>query len=142
MLFGGEEQGLFGSKHHIEQLTPDERSRIQAVINMDMIGCLNASKLSVLIEAGANSRSIMEELKISASIYTTLQVETSLNPFASDHVSFLDASFPAVLTIEGADSSNPHDHTSNDTEDHIHYDLALSILKMNTAVLIQQLEIT
>jgi Zn-dependent M28 family amino/carboxypeptidase len=145
VLFGGEEQGLFGSKHHIEQLTPEDKSRIQAVINMDMIGCLNppsASAISVLIEADAISRPLMDNLQTAASIYTSLQVETSLKPFDSDHVSFLDAGIPAVLTIEGADSSNPHDHTATDTEDRIHYDLALSILKMNTAVLIQQLELT
>jgi hypothetical protein len=32
--------------------------------------------------------------------HTCLVIQTSLHPFDSDHVSFLDQGFPAVLTIE------------------------------------------
>ena len=38
ILTGGEEQGLFGSRYYIENLTVSERGRIKAVVNMDMIG--------------------------------------------------------------------------------------------------------
>jgi Zn-dependent M28 family amino/carboxypeptidase len=141
VLFGGEEQGLFGSKHHIEQLTAEDRNRIQAVINMDMIGCINANPPSVLIEAADISKPLMEILQAAASAYTSLQVHTSLNPFDSDHVSFLDAGIPAVLTIEGADDQNLNEHSEKDTTERINYDLASDILRMNAVVLIQQLDI-
>jgi Peptidase family M28 len=42
VLFGGEEQGLFGSKQYVAGLSASERATIQAVINMDMIGSLNS----------------------------------------------------------------------------------------------------
>ena len=35
--------------------------------------------------------------------YTSLTVESSLHPFDSDHVPFIQANIPAVLTIEGKD---------------------------------------
>lgn len=57
----------------------------------------------------------------------------SLNPFASDHVPFINANIPALLTIEGADSAHENVHSANDTLDHINYGLALDIVRMNVA---------
>lgn len=50
ILFGGEEQGLHGSKKYVASLTSQERARIRAVVNMDMIGSLNSATRSVLLE--------------------------------------------------------------------------------------------
>ena len=61
------------------------------------------------------------------------RLETSLHPFASDHVPFIEAGIPATLTIEGADNANSHVHSADDTIDRINYDLALEILRMNVA---------
>ena len=44
---------------------------------------------------------VIERLADAAHTYTGLTVQTSLNPFNSDHVPFIDAGIPAVLTIEG-----------------------------------------
>ena len=71
--------------------------------------------------------------------YTGLQVQTSLHPFASDHVSFIRAGMPAVLTIESADEANQHIHTARDTLDTINYDLALDIVRMNLAFVAEEL---
>src|ERR687890_2721265 len=43
ILFGGEEQGLFGSKQYVAGLPTSEKRRIRAVLNMDMIATLNTS---------------------------------------------------------------------------------------------------
>jgi Zn-dependent M28 family amino/carboxypeptidase len=131
--FGGEEQGLFGSKQYVSNLPASERARIQAVINMDMIGSLNSTSRSVLLEGASLSQRVIDGLNEAAATYTQLGIETSLNPFASDHVPFINASLPAVLTIEGADNTNSTVHSSNDTIDRIDYDLALEILRMNAA---------
>jgi hypothetical protein len=133
ILFGGEEEGLVGSRCYVNALPPSERSRIRAVINMDMIATLNTNIPTVLLEGASLSQTIIDNLATSASTYTSLKVEQSLNPFASDHVSFIDVHIPAVLTIEGADRSNTNIHTANDTIDHINYDLALEIIRMNLA---------
>ena len=65
--------------------------------------------------------------------YTSLATEESLTPYGSDHIPFITAQIPAALTIEGADRSNTNVHTSNDIMEHINFDLALEILKMNIA---------
>ncbi len=133
ILFGGEEEGLFGSKHYVADLPTAEKARIRAVVNMDMIGTLNAPARSVLLEGAPLSRRVIDGLSEAAMTYTQLAVETSLHPFASDHVPFVEAEMPAVLTIEGADSTNGNVHSGADTLDHVNYDFALEILRMNVA---------
>ena len=106
VLFGGEEQGLLGSKSYVAALTPAARARIRAVVHMDMIGSLNSPAPSVLLEGAALSQAVIDGLVAAASTYTGLDVQTSLNPFNSDHVSFIRKNVPAVLTIEGTDDAN------------------------------------
>lgn len=74
---------------------------------------------------------MIEQLADSAEIYTGLTVQTSLNPFASDHVPFINAGLPAVLTIEGADSTNNAIHSADDTLALLNDQLMLEILRMN-----------
>jgi hypothetical protein len=133
ILFGGEEQGLFGSMHYVASLSAAERSRISAALNMDMIGSLNGPSPSVLLEGATVSQAMIDALADAAATYTGLTVETSLHPFNSDHVPFIDEGVPAVLTIEGADSTNHAVHSAADTIDDINYDLLLDILRMNVA---------
>lgn len=133
ILFGGEEQGLFGSLRYVASLTQTERKRIRSVLNMDMIGALNTQKRSVMLEGAPLSQRLIDGLAAAAATHTSLQIETSLHPFASDHVPFIDAAIPAVLTIEGADNTNGNIHSSRDRIEHINYDFALEILRMNIA---------
>jgi hypothetical protein len=140
ILFGGEEEGLFGSKQYVAALPPAERSRVRAVLNMDMIGTKNSATPGVLLEGATVSSSQIAALATAAATYTGLKVETSLNPFASDHVPFINAGIPAVLTIEGADSANGHIHSANDTLNFIDWSLATEILRMNIAALAGWLE--
>lgn len=138
ILFGGEEQGLFGSTQYVASLTPAEKQRIGAVLNMDMIGTRNGTKRGVLIEGGEVSRPVIDALSAAAAAYTTLEVTTSLNPFNSDHVPFIDAGIPAVLTIEAGDSSNANIHGPKDTIDKIDHDLLTAIVRMNTGFIAER----
>ncbi|NIK61120.1 M28 family metallopeptidase [Kribbella shirazensis] len=140
ILFGGEEEGLFGSKQYVATLPPAERARVRAVLNMDMIATRNTATPTVLLEGAPVSSPQMSALATAAATYTGLKVETSLNPFASDHVPFITAGMPAVLTIEGADSANGHIHSANDTLNFIDWSLAAEILRMNVAALAGWLE--
>jgi hypothetical protein len=141
VLFGGEEQGLHGSRQYVAALDTATRARIRAVVNMDMIASLNTPTPpvtptvtpTVLLEGATVSQAVIDGLAEAAATYTGLTVETSLNPHDSDHVSFIDADIPAVLTIEGADAVNEHVHTARDTLDRINFALALEVLRMNTA---------
>lgn len=141
ILFGGEEQGLLGSTQYVAALAAAERARIRAVINMDMIATVNTPTLTVLLEGAGVSQTLITALADAAATYTSLTVQTSLNPFASDHVPFINVSIPAVLTIEGADSANTNVHTANDTLTHIDYRLALEIVRMNVATVATMLDV-
>jgi len=131
VLFGGEEQGLFGSRSFVDALPQDERARIRAVINMDMIGSRNTPQPTVLLEGAPLSQSVIDALAAAAGVHTSLAVQTSLNPFASDHVPFIEAGIPAVLTIEGADSANDAIHSANDTLEKVDTGFAAEIVRMN-----------
>jgi Zn-dependent M28 family amino/carboxypeptidase len=134
ILFGGEEQGLFGSTHYVDQLPASERARIKSVVNMDMIAVVNTRSPAVLLEGGDPvSKKMIAGLSSAAHSYTRLTVNTSLDPHDSDHCPFIDARVPAVLTIEGNDEANENVHSANDTLVHINHDLAMEILRMNTA---------
>ena len=139
LLFGGEEEGLFGSKKYVASLSATERSRIRAVVHMDMIASLNSPAPTVLLEGAALSQTVIDGLAAAAATYTGLAVQTSLHPFNSDHVPFLDAGVPAVLTIEGTDDANHNIHSAEDTLAHINWELALDILRMNVAFVAQTL---
>jgi hypothetical protein len=140
VLFGGEEQGLFGSTQYVAGLSASERARIQAVINMDMIGTLNSpAPSSVLLEGASLSQSVIDGLNEAAATYTQLTVQTSLQAANSDHVPFIRAGLPAVLTIEGADHTNSTIHSDQDIIDRINYGLALEILRMNVAFIASRL---
>lgn len=133
VLFGGEEQGLLGSRQFVAAMTPADQARTRAIVNMDMIGTLNTPTPTVLLEGAALSQAVIDGLADAAATYTGLTVQTSLLPANSDHVSFIEKGMPAVLTIEGADGVNDEIHTARDTLDHINFDFALEILRMNTA---------
>lgn len=135
ILFGGEEEGLFGSLQYVAELPDVERARIRAVLNMDMIGGRNTPEPGVLLEGGEVSRPVIDGLARAAATYTGLAVTTSLHPFNSDHVPFIDAGIPAVLTIEADDGANTRPHTADDTVDAVDPDLAMEILRMNLAYL-------
>ncbi|MDQ1537511.1 MAG: hypothetical protein QOE58_1904 [Actinomycetota bacterium] len=139
ILFGGEEEGLHGSLQYVATLSATDRNRIRAVLNMDMIATRNTPTATVLLEGAKVSSDLINELATAAATYTTLRVETSLSPFASDHVPFINAGLPAVLTIEGADSANGHIHTANDLLTYVDPTLAMEILRMNLATLVRHL---
>jgi Zn-dependent M28 family amino/carboxypeptidase len=141
ILFGGEEEGLFGSKYYVATLDTAEKARIRAVVNMDMIASLNNPTRTVLLEGAPVSQTIIDSLSEAASTYTGLTVETSLYPAASDHVPFIKADLPAVLTIEGADNTNGNIHSAEDTLQRLDYDFGLEILRMNIAFIADELGI-
>jgi Peptidase family M28 len=133
VLFGGEEQGLFGSKQFVASMTAADRARVRAVVHMDMIACLNADSPGVLLEGADLSRAVIDGLEAAAGTYTQLEVQTSTRPERSDHVSFIEKGVPAVLTIEGTDGANHAIHSERDNLELINFELALDILRMNTA---------
>lgn len=133
VLFGGEEQGLLGSRRHVEELPAEERARIRAVVNMDMVGVRNTPARGVLLEGAAVSADLVDALARAAAAHTGLAVSRSSDPANSDHVPFIRAGIPAVLTIEGGDGANTAVHTERDELATLDLGLALDVLRMNVA---------
>lgn len=134
ILFGGEEQGMRGSRQHVAALPNGEKRRIKAVVNMDMIATVNTSAgHAVLLEGESVSQPVVDGLALAAAAHTNLTVQRSPHASRSDHVPFIHESIPAALTIEGNGAKNGNIHSERDTLDHINYDLLLEILRMNVA---------
>jgi Peptidase family M28 len=139
ILFGGQEQGLCGSRQYAQRLDGPARARIGAVVNMDMIGVVRTDAPTVLLEGSQTvSGNTIRALTSAAHTYTGLTVHTSFQYDGSDHVPFIDADVPAVLTVEGSDSGTEGAPRACDTLNHINYDYALDILRMNTAFIVRE----
>jgi len=133
IAFTGEEQGLRGSADWVGDLTATQRSNFEGAVIMDMISYTGDSERDVLLETSSWAAPLLNELADAAADFTTLSVYTSFFPFGSDHVPFLNANLPAVLTIENDWDTFPAYHQSTDTTAFITRDLGASITKMNLA---------
>ncbi|MCS6804928.1 MAG: Zn-dependent exopeptidase M28 [Acidobacteriota bacterium] len=138
IAFSGEEQGLFGSNAYVQRLIASgDLSKVQGVINMDMISYTIDSDLDVLLETRPFAQSLLDLMQLSAQQFTSLRVVTSFNPCCSDHMPFLNNNVKAVLSIENDWNVYPHYHRTTDTPDHITTAMGMEILKMNLATLAQ-----
>ncbi len=135
VLFMGEEQGLYGSKAYVKALTAEEKSKIRAVFNLDMIGYDAVEPLSIMIETSSFNRSMAEKLMELAKSYANFSITTSYNPYGSDHAPFLTQKIPAVLSIQSEFDTNPNYHQTTDTMDIINPALCENILRMNAAAM-------
>lgn len=136
IAFSGEEQGLFGSRDYVDDLVRSgEAARVKAAINMDMIAFSGDADLDVLLETGANGRDLSDSLAAAASVATSLRVVRSYSPFGSDHVPFIQAGIPSILTIENDWDSYPDYHSSRDTMKNVRDDMGGQVLRMNAAAI-------
>ncbi|MBK6317084.1 MAG: DUF4910 domain-containing protein [Blastocatellia bacterium] len=136
IAFSGEEAGLYGSWDYVRRAVSNgESRRVRAVINMDMIGFSRDDDLDVLLETSTVGGDLVDVLAEAATAVTDLRVVTSFYPFGSDHVPFLDANIPTVLTIENDWSAYRDYHTSRDVIENVRVDMGGQILRMNAAAL-------
>ncbi|MEL6654160.1 MAG: M28 family peptidase, partial [Bacteroidota bacterium] len=101
IAFSGEEMGLYGSKHFVKE--PGlELSKINCMINLDMVGRLNEEKVLVINGVGTSPswnamlETIQEEGDFGLSLKTT---ESGVG--ASDHTSFYLKDIPSVHFFTG-----------------------------------------
>jgi len=119
--------------------TADE-SKHQAII-MDEIGWASPkmSQHTVNLEShdGTGETNVMDHLRHSTKMHNADSIDVTHNghPFGSDHMSFLDIGFPAVLTINADDEAYPNYHKSTDTIDNVNADLMAKITRMNLGAL-------
>jgi Zn-dependent M28 family amino/carboxypeptidase len=114
-LFSGEEDGLIGSKKMAETLKK-LYPNVVAMINMDMIGRLDAKKEMTVGGVGTSPEfSKMVEKNKPAGFNITLD-ESGIGP--SDHTSFYLKNIPVLFFFTGTHSDY---HKPSDDEDKINY---------------------
>lgn len=131
IAFAGEEQGLIGSQRYAAAAAA-RGDQIAGVINLDMIGWdgngdrfmeLHAGTLPGSIAIAEHFASTIQryDLSLVSQLLTTTAVR------ASDHASFWDRGYPAILAIEDTwvaptSDFNPYYHTLSDTLDKLNSD--------------------
>lgn len=118
MAFSGEEQGLLGSAAYAAYAAANGE-QILGVINLDMVGYDGNNDGIMEIHAGnlSGSQAIgsLVASKIGAwGLPLTAQYITSGSTGASDHASFWNQGYPAILLIEDFQDFTPFYHTTND----------------------------
>jgi hypothetical protein len=116
VCFGAEEYGLFGSEHYAEEAYNNDDD-IQGVVNLDMIIYAPQGHETLWVPYNNTSQSLAEYYETSAASYVPdldVDIEYSPGTTYSDHASFWQYGFPAILGIEEAVDSNPYFHTTDD----------------------------
>ena len=128
----GEEGGLLGAEHYVKSLKSDGQiKKIVLTINMDMVGW-NSNGI-VELETNSEYDALAKSFASLASTYTTLKTKITLGAWGSDHVPFLKAGVPAILTIEDWSTKTPCYHSACDKPEGLNYAYANEIGKLNVA---------
>lgn len=101
IAFTGEERGLLGSKHYVQQ-PRFPISRTVAMVNMDMVGRLNDNELTVY---GTESAGVMDALLDDVNQNDPFELERIGSGYGpSDHASFYEAGVPVLFFFTGLHS--------------------------------------
>lgn len=120
--FSGEEMGLLGSKHFVDD-SPVDLGKVNAMINIDMIGRLDtANSLQI---SGAGTAQGLKDMIVGLSDTTLMRFTYSDAGYGpSDHSSFYGKNIPVLFYSTGAHLDY---HTPSDTYDKINYEGMISI---------------
>ena len=127
VAFTGEEMGLLGSKEFVNK-PPVNLKKVNAMINMDMIGRLNTTTNTISVGGTGTSveaDSILKMLEAEKRLFKTTHSTDGYGP--SDHASFYSENIPVFYFTTGA-----HDeyHTPADDADKINYTGEAAVLDM------------
>lgn len=122
MLFGGEEEGLIGSTHFVNNPTVD-LAKVTAMINMDMIGRLKDDKLTI---EGVISSPLWPEWidRYNTDGLTVAKKMAGAGP--SDHTGFFNKGIPVVFFFT---NDHPDYHRAGDDWEKINYDGEVKVLR-------------
>jgi len=116
VCFGGEEQGLYGSAYYADQCAGAGEDII-AVLNFDMILYGPSGDASMWVPYNTSSNGLALAFDAICDTYVpALDVITEYSPGTtySDHSSFWNQGYPAILGIENAFDANPYYHQTSD----------------------------
>ncbi|HLN19749.1 MAG TPA: M20/M25/M40 family metallo-hydrolase [Bacteroidales bacterium] len=117
LAFSGEEEGLLGSKYFTDN-PPIDLSKVNAMINLDMLGRLNEDK--TLQISGVGTAAGLKDLVLTLTDTSEIKISLSEQGYGpSDHSSFYGKNIPVLFYFTGAHEDY---HTPKDTYDAINYD--------------------
>jgi hypothetical protein len=116
LSFSGEEEGLLGSKHFVDNPCID-LSKVDAMINMDMVGRLNETNNMEI--GGVGTATGLKELVYANSDTSVIKLTLSPEGYGpSDHSSFYGKNIPVLFYFTGGHMDY---HTPTDTWEKINY---------------------
>jgi len=130
ICFSGEELGLYGSKYFTEHPTVD-LTKVNYMINMDMIGRLNPTTKSISVSGSGTSP--VWETTLKNITGTQLSIKTdSAGVGPSDHTSFYLKNLPVLHFFTGSHSDY---HKPSDDWDKINYAGEKEVLELIVALI-------
>ncbi len=149
MCYAGEEQGLHGSARHVDALiAAGDLQRVQAMLNMDMIGWTPDQILGVQLGLrtdvgdGPNNLALAQRLADAALSYVPAMSPDHIiirtTSCCSDHMPYLNAGLPALLSIHRGTTGYPHYHRTTDIPINLGANaqqIGGAIIRMNVAAL-------
>jgi Zn-dependent M28 family amino/carboxypeptidase len=115
-LWGAEERGLLGSRHHLDALSEEERRRIRFYINLDMVGSVNFGRFIQLsqTERTAETAGVIQAFTDHFESKNLPVEERSRNQrgFGSDDAAFAGRNIPTLGLFTGAGNAKSEEHTA------------------------------
>ncbi len=130
ICFSAEEIGLIGSRHYA-QLTAAADESVIGMIQLDMIGYASRNGENLDVISNAPSSWLANVLLTAGATYTSLPTLKWILPsvVGSDHSSFWDQGYSAILAIENYPLVNPYYHKPTDTLATLDMDFETSVTK-------------
>ncbi|MCP4228708.1 MAG: M28 family peptidase [bacterium] len=134
--WSGEEQGLRGSYAYATEAF-DRGDDIRAVYNMDMIAYMDDDNYDTAISYVDIFEDILTACQEASGIYVPqLIIYPEEGWGASDHASFWNYGYPAIMAIEYDGTEwYPWYHSTEDTYDHLRYDYGVLNVKLGAALI-------
>lgn len=142
-LWTGEEQGLWGSHYYAQQASNREEN-IVGVLNLDMIGWDGIEGPDIDLHANQSLTPTLDLAQLFSDVVGIyeLNLVPQIIPNGisrSDHGSFWDYAYPAILGIEDYDPSshdfNPYYHSPQDLLEHLNVDYFTEFVKASVGTL-------
>jgi hypothetical protein len=130
IAFNGEEQGLYGSQAYATAAY-GSKERIVGVVNLDMIAYADRMPEDLDVFVNSASEWMGHRIALDAAEYAGLSVKAQVDPSMvySDHASFWDYGYAALLAIDDVPLQNPFYHTIGDTVDTLNLDFCAQATK-------------
>lgn len=141
IAFTGEEQGLYGSRGYALGIRA-ATERIVGVVNLDMVAYADGMPEDLDVFVNSASEWMGHRIVRDGAEYAGVSVRARVDPSMvySDHASFWDSGYPALMAIEDEPLRNPYYHTIGDTLDTLNLDFCAQATRAalaTTAVLAQ-----